>query len=57
MPALQVIFRAMNVEVKNLPPNMTDALQVMDLVVKFHFKAGFAGTDAMPFLSTSYSGR
>ena len=37
---LKDIFAAWNIEVENLPPNMTDQLQVMDLVVNAPLKAG-----------------
>ena len=38
--ALQAVFDSFNVTVKNLPKNMTDVLQVMDLVVNAPLKAG-----------------
>ena len=39
-PALRAVFDSINVTVKNLPKNMTDVLQVMDLVVNAPLKAG-----------------
>lgn len=39
VPALKQVFESINVVVKNLPPNMTDVLQVMDLVVNAPLKS------------------
>ena len=39
-PALQAVFDSIKVTVKNLPKNMTDVLQVMDLVANAPLQAG-----------------
>ena len=40
VPALKAIFDSVGLLVRNLPPNMTDVLQVMDIVVNAPLKAG-----------------
>mmetsp|Transcript_16544 Transcript_16544/g.35865 ORF Transcript_16544/g.35865 Transcript_16544/m.35865 type:complete len:92 (-) Transcript_16544:46-321(-) len=39
VPTLREIFNAINVNTENLPPNMTDELQPMNLVVNAPLKA------------------